>query len=683
VTGSGGTSIAGQCGSGLASFCATPVQGGTGAITVTDPGSVLNAGTVLSVGQFGPGTLTIANGAQVFAASVSIAQNVGSTGTLNIGAAAGNAPVAPGTLNTPTVTFGAGTGDIVFNHTDRSGSYVFAPVISGTGAVDVFSGYTVMTGLSDYFGPTTVHSGTLSAGAANVFSPNSNYVVQTGGTLNLNGFSQTVASLGNAGLVNMGNGTPPASLLTTTNYVGLGGTIAMNTFLGTDNSPSDKLVINGGTATGNSFLHIINAGGPGVETTANGILLVEAINGGTTMPGAFTLAGEARGGAIDFRLFRGSPNGSDPAFANDWFLRSSFVVPGPTEPEQPIGPSPPPEVLPPGIWPIIGPELATYGVVQPIARQIGLTTLGTLHERIGDTFASAISGRDSQGWGSSVWGRVFGQQVNNHYEAFADPHADGHVVGFQSGVDLWRGSLLPGHRDAAGFYAAYTNGNVDVTGLVTNAAATGYVLSKIGTVNLDAWSGGAYWTHYGPGDWYLDAVLQGTYYTGNATTAFARLATNGAGFVASLEAGYPVPLPIFGPGFVLEPQAQVLWQHVSFDQANDGLGAVALGSTSGASGRIGLRGQWTIVDAGGWVWQPYVRANLWQDWGASATTTFDSMPVPLQERATRLDLAAGLTARLTPNLSLYAQGGYQFAVIDTDNVRRDGVKGDLGLRYAW
>jgi hypothetical protein len=28
---------------------------------------------------------------------------------------------------------------------------------------------------------------------------------------------------------------------------------------------------------------------------------------------------------------------------------------------------------------------ATYGVVQPIARQLGMTTLGTLHDRIGDT----------------------------------------------------------------------------------------------------------------------------------------------------------------------------------------------------------------------------------------------------------------------------------------------------------
>ena len=92
-------------------------------------------------------------------------------------------------------------------------------------------------------------------------------------------------------------------------------------------------------------------------------------------------------------------------------------------------------------------------------------------------------------------------------------------------------------------------------------------------LNLDAWSGGAYWTHYGPGDWYVDAVAQATRYDGAASTQFARLATTGFGFVSSLETGYPIHLPMFGPGFVLEPQAQIVGQRVSFDDANDGLGA--------------------------------------------------------------------------------------------------------------
>lgn len=160
------------------------------------------------------------------------------------------------------------------------------------------------------------------------------------------------------------------------------------------------------------------------------------------------------------------------------------------------------------------------------------------------------------------WGRFFGEQIDNRYQAFADPRASGWMGGFQGGLDLWRGSFLPGHRDAAGVYFAYGHSDLGVNGLVTNSAAPGYVLTHTGTVNLNAYSTGAYWTHYGPSGWYIDAVLQGTYYNGDATTQFAQLPANGLGFTSSLEAGYPVPLPL-GPRFVLEPQAQIIWQQVT------------------------------------------------------------------------------------------------------------------------
>ena len=140
-------------------------------------------------------------------------------------------------------------------------------------------------------------------------------------------------------------------------------------------------------------------------------------------------------------------------------------------------------------------------------------------------------------------------------------------------------------------------------------------------------------------------------------------------------------MPWFGPQFVLEPEAQILWQQVSFDAANDGLGPVALGRTSGASGRLGLRGKWTISDSVGRVWQPYVLANLWRDWGAEANTMFGGDSVPLIEHATRLEFAGGLSAKLLPGLSLYAQAGYQLAT--ASQLRRDGVKGDFGMHYSW
>ena len=443
--------------------------------------------------------------------------------------------------------------------------------------------------------------------------------------------------------------------LTVMNYTGLGGGITLNTFLGADNSPSDQLIINRGTATGSTALTVHNTTGPGAETTANGILVVNAINGATTAPGAFTLGNpELRAGAFDYRLFQGGLNGSDP---NDWFLRSAFNG-----------------------GPIIGPELATDGVVQPIARQMGLQTLGTLHQRIGDTLTLANTGGEGAGVARSDWARFFGQGIDNRYQAFADPQATGWMGGFQGGVDLLRTSFWPGHRDVAGVYVAFANSDIDAHGLVTNAAATANVLTHTGTVGLNGYSAGGYWTHYGPTGWYLDAVLQGTYYNGNAITQSANLPINGSGFISSLEGGYPIPLPL-GPRFVLEPQAQIIFQQVAFNQANDGLGPVGLGMTSGETGRVGLRGMWTIDGYNGQVWQPYGRVNLWRDWGAEATTTFGIDQLPLIEEATRLEFAGGVTALLGRGVSLYAQVGYQFALDNT--FIRNGVQSDIGLRYVW
>ena len=284
----------------------------------------------------------------------------------------------------------------------------------------------------------------------------------------------------------------------------------------------------------------------------------------------------------------------------------------------------------------------------------------------------------------SVWGRFFGQTIDNHYRAFADPRADGNLGGFQAGIDLLRGSLIAGQYERAGLYVAYGDTNVNVDGLVTNPAATAYILSHTGSLDLDAWSGGAYWTHVGPAGWYLDAVLQGTSYGGSASTEFAKLDTNGMGFhlvargrLSIRSAATRAWLRDRAAG--ADPMAEG-----SFEHRNDGLGDVALGDTTGPSGRIGLRAKWTIVTAGDQVWQPYLRANLWEDWGAQANTIYSGTDVvPLLTRATLLQLGGGLTAKINANVSLFANADYEFAVGGTEGDKQNSVQGALGVRYTW
>lgn len=141
-------------------------SGSNGSVTVDGTDSSWINSTDLTVGRAGTGSLDISNGAVVEtnsgAGTLTIANQASATGTVNIGAAAGEGAVAAGTLSAASVVFGAGTGKLVFNHTEAA--YEFAPTISGAGSVELYSGKTIFTGANTYSGGTSINAGTLQVG---------------------------------------------------------------------------------------------------------------------------------------------------------------------------------------------------------------------------------------------------------------------------------------------------------------------------------------------------------------------------------------------------------------------------------------------------------------------------------------------------------------------------------------
>ena len=105
--------------------------------------------------------------------------------------------------------------------------------------------------------------------------------------------------------------------LTVTNYVGSGANITLYAALAGANSASDKIIINGGSATGSTLLTIKNIGGGGGATTGAGIPLVVAANGGTISSDAFSLASTPTVGAFKYTLDQTNQS---------WYLVSSPVA---------------------------------------------------------------------------------------------------------------------------------------------------------------------------------------------------------------------------------------------------------------------------------------------------------------------------------------------------------------------
>jgi outer membrane autotransporter protein len=605
---------------------------------------------------------------------------------------------------------------------DRADDRVLTNAVQGTGGlVQMGQGTLRIADDQAYTGDTRVLAGRLQVDG----SIQSSTWVAAAGTLG--GGGAIHGDVNNAGVIVPGSGSDYGILTVHGDYVGNGGALVLNTYLDTDGSPSSQLVIDGGRASGTTQVRVNNARGSEGHTTGDGILVIATENGGTTDRDAFRLGYPARSGALGYELFRGDLEGH---FTDNWYLRNSFVVPlpmpeptvpvdpvdpvhptDPTDPTSPIvpvdpvmpidpvvpGPSGPDPVdngdpvpvlpvdpidvtqpLPPGTYPIIGPELATYGTVQPIARELGLLNLGTMRERgPADVPAGASEGR-------AAWARVTNRHVDNAYRAFAAPQARGDLSGLQVGTDLWQHARNDGQRSRVSGYLAHSRSSVRVDGVFTNDDATGYVRGPTGSLDLRATSAGLGWTLQGQGGGYLDAVVQGTRYSGSAHTGAMRLPIRGEGHALSVEVGQSFAMPLTHGSFVLEPQLQAIWQQVDIKHTADAAGTVDLGTTRGITGRMGVRGAWVLDAASGTRWSPYVGVNYWHDPRASSQVTYAGRDqVPLESGGGRVEMTLGMEVQLRGGWGLFGSGGYQRSTGADDDQQRDSVNASLGMQYRW
>lgn len=297
------TSATGTIGSAV-SLIGPPARG-TGTVTVRGAGSAwINTG-FLRIGDNGTGVLTLAEGAAVTTDSIAIARQLGSIGTLVFGAAEGSAAVAAGTLTTPTIAFGAGTGTAVFNHT--SSDFGLAAAISGNGTLRQIAGTTTLSGASgDFTGTTSVTGGRLlvngtlggavtvsgggtlggtgtlagsvTIGSGGVLSPGLSPGTMTVGALTLEAGSTSVFELAQAGVA----GGPNNDLIRVTGNLALnGGTIQVVRGAGFGTGQYTLFAFDSlSGALGNMALDPLGAGFIGNLALGDGTVLLNAASSG-------------------------------------------------------------------------------------------------------------------------------------------------------------------------------------------------------------------------------------------------------------------------------------------------------------------------------------------------------------------------------------------------------------------
>ena len=253
----------------------------TGTATVTGSGSRWESGNAFYVGNAGTGTLTISDGGLVSSTgTMYIAQNAGSTGTLNIGAASGDAAAAAGQVTAPTIRFGGGAGTMVLNHTDGCGAagmgcsslvggvetagaagsdtgLTISSALTGAGSILAQSGVTSFTGnMSAFTGSTTVSD------TARLFLDNAyggNMTVADGGILSANNTVAGNVTINNDGLLK-GNGSIGGDA-----SINAGGRVAPGNSIGTINVGGDV-----NFAAGSVYDVEVNAAGQSDRIIATG-----------------------------------------------------------------------------------------------------------------------------------------------------------------------------------------------------------------------------------------------------------------------------------------------------------------------------------------------------------------------------------------------------------------------------
>ena len=316
------------------------VKSGSGTLTLTGANSY-TGGTTISTGTLVGDTSSLTgnitdNAALTFsqAADGAFAGDIGGTGSLTKTGAGtltltgtnsytGGTTISAGTLVGDTDSL---TGNITNNAAlafSQAADGTFSGDISGTGSfAKTGAGVLTLSGNNSYTGTTTLSSGTLKAGAAQVLGTNSAVSLAAATTLDLNGFDQTVGSLSGTGNVSLGTaalsvggdnsstayggsmsgsgsltktGSGTLTLTGSNSYTG-GTTIAGGTLVGNSDSLTGNIANNAAltfnqTAAGTYTGNITGTGS--LTKTGSGTLTLTGANsyaGGTTVSGG-TLAG--------------------------------------------------------------------------------------------------------------------------------------------------------------------------------------------------------------------------------------------------------------------------------------------------------------------------------------------------------------------------------------------------------
>ncbi len=466
-------------------------------------------------------------------------------------------------------------------------------------------------------------------------------------------------------------------------YTGTNALLGLNTRLNAGgplaDQFTDRLIING-NAQGTTRV-LVNGLGNGAVTTPNttnrnsdGISIIQVA--GTSTADAFTLAtpgGYVAGGAYQYRLFAYGPGAANgPAAAEQNLTTASNGAQWDYRLQNPSS-------VPPGTKdrPALIPQAPTYINLPVAMMNAGFQDIDMLHRRLGelhDDNPNALNRVPADRRDGEAFLRVYGGRFD--YSSDRSYSQYGYDFDQDYGA-VQLGANVFSHRNEnaitrVGF--ALTFGDMSMRTDSPN------MFEGTSKAHVNTYSLQGYVTRQWDTGFYIDGVMSFGLFDGSVSN-YARSgvgSVDGSSFAVGLEIGRPWH---FAENWTLEPQAQLAYQRLSFDNQADQDGIdVHLGTHQQLVGRLGARLTRAFRTDENQLLTPYAKVNLIHGFFDGSDVMIGDSTFTSGSFGTSLQAGGGMTATLNDRWSVYGDAAWQTALNDHGF---GGWTANAGLRYVW
>jgi outer membrane autotransporter protein len=201
--------------------------------------------------------------------------------------------------------------------------------------------------------------------------------------------------------------------------------------------------------------------------------------------------------------------------------------------------------------------------------------------------------------------------------------------------------------DRFGVFYTHAESSGDISGNVL-----GGLQLDAGRLDLTEDSIAGYWTHLSPNGWYVDVVAKYAWLNGSSESNRGIGADlDGHSLAASVETGVPF---VIADGWTIEPQAQLIWQRIDFDDTSDPFSEISHDSFDSLTGRLGARLEYSTG-----ALLAHLSANLWHGFSEDpSAVTFNTVPILIESEGTWLEVNGGAAFTISEKLTAFGDVSY-------------------------